>query len=609
MNAAASADLVSKMAHRMQHRGPDGHGVYVHENVAIAHQRLSFIDLEGGTQPLSNETSTVWITYNGELYNFKELREELLKSGHQFQTNSDTEVIVHAYEEWGVDCVRRFRGMFAFAIVDTEHRKVFLARDHIGIKPLYYTEQNKMVVFASELQAFRAVPGLKFDLDFSAIDKYLWLQYIPAPDTVFKQFKKMPPGHYVEFNWGESVPQPKRFWDVQFQADESMSEMDMLNHLDKLLRDSVEKHLVSDVPFGAFLSGGLDSSLIVSYMSEFLGEDLKTFSIGFKEVESNELDYAAQVAKTFKTQHHVEVLEADALGILPDLVKHYGEPFGDSSAVPTYFVSKMASSHVKMVLSGDGGDEAFAGYKTYMSYLKYEQVAQRSPFKNKLHGLASALAPHKFPPKDSVSQWLKYVKQFPLNWREQLWKPEYQYAVNKQLPELEYAYTKVKKAQVVSRLQYLDLHSYLPFDILTKVDIASMMNSLEVRTPLVDKDVWEFAAQIPPRYLINELNGEWSGKEPFKKLLSRKFDRSFVYREKMGFSLPLHKWFGEGGEYRSILESVVNDPDSHLSRFFTKKGIQIVLDSNNFRGMWMLLFLQFWLDDFFSQLSTDQKIA
>ena len=593
----ASEELLQSMSSKLQHRGPDGEGTHVYNNVGIAHRRLSFIDLQGGVQPLSNEDETIWITFNGELYNFQELTKELKAKGHVFKTKSDTETIVHAYEEWGVDCVKRFRGMFAFAIVDQNKEQVFMARDHIGIKPLFYTVQKEFTAFASELQAFQPIKEFDFSLDLKALDQYLWFQYIPAPHSIFDKVKKLEPGHSITFNFEGELTSHQKYWHFKFDPNQKRSEGEWVEQLDVALRDSVKKHLISEVPFGAFLSGGLDSTVVVNYMQELLDYPVKTFSIGFNEEKFSELPYAQQVADKLGTEHHVEIVKPDALKILPEIVKHYGEPFGDSSAVPTYYVSKMASQHVKMVLSGDGGDEALAGYKTYSSFMTYEYV-EGSKWKSKAYDVASKMFPSKYPSVHSLDKWYNYIQYMRYDWRKELWKDEYHRHLHQASDEFNAFYKQANSYSPIHKLQYLDLKTYLPYDILTKVDAASMIHSLEVRTPLVDKEIWDLSAQIPSNFTLKKVDDDWSGKILLKRILERKFSKDFVHRKKMGLLMPVADWFGVGGSSRKELEEILYSPTSQISEYFNHSGIQMVLNSNNYGAMWLLLFLEYWLKDF-----------
>ncbi len=368
----ADYDTVAPLIKALVHRGPDDEGLIVRGPAILGHTRLSIIDLEGGRQPLANEDETVWITYNGEIYNYRELREYLEAKGHIFRTKSDTEVIVHAYEQWGDSCVEYFRGMFAFAILDLRVRRFFLGRDHFGIKPLYYLRTNTFFAFASEIQVLRLLPDVDWTLDLGAIDEYLRLRYIPAPKTIYCNVQKMLPAYRLSVTFDGKCSPPEEYWQLEFRPNFRRSQEDTLEELDEVVRDSVRAHLVADVPFGAFLSGGVNSSTIVAYMAEILGRPIATFSIGFDETGFDELPYARQAANIWHTEHQEEIVKPAALSILPQLVQNYGEPFGDHSAIPTYYVSRLARSRVTMVLSGDGGDECFAGYEdTYGRWVEH----------------------------------------------------------------------------------------------------------------------------------------------------------------------------------------------------------------------------------------------
>ncbi|HEY4641153.1 MAG TPA: asparagine synthase (glutamine-hydrolyzing), partial [Thermoanaerobaculia bacterium] len=398
------------MANRIRHRGPDGSGEWSCAAISLSHRRLSIIDLEGGRQPLANEDASVHVTYNGEIYNFRELRKTLLDCGHTFTTVSDTEVLVHAWEEWGRDCVEKLRGMFAFAIWDEKKQQLLLARDRAGIKPLYYYRSGSRFAFASELQAFS---GWERTLDPEALDLYLHFQYIPAPYTIYKEIRKLPPAHTLLIS-PRSEPDIRRYWSLRFEPGNGLSESQWLDELDAVISESVRLHLVSDVPFGAFLSGGVDSSLVTSYMSEHLrDEHVRTYSIGFDDPDYDELPYARIVSDYLHTTHREEMVYPDAIAILPELVRHYGEPFADSSAIPTYYVSRLAAADVKMVLSGDGGDEAFAGYASYAFMAREHRpargFARRARF---LLGSAGRRA-HLLPPlADPRRTWFSMVAGF-----------------------------------------------------------------------------------------------------------------------------------------------------------------------------------------------------
>lgn len=594
---------IESMTSVLAHRGPDGESVWLENNVAIGHRRLSIIDLETGKQPMCNEDGTIWITYNGEIYNFRELSAQLSKKGHRFSTHSDTEVILHAYEEWGDECVNRFRGMFAFGIVDKKRQGVFLARDHFGIKPLVYYADAGCFAFASEIQALRQVEGIRLDLDLQGIDQYLWLQYIPAPRSIFKQIKKLPPAHRMSITFDGHVSEPEEYWRIGFRPDHGRSEAQWLEELDAVLRESVKAHLVSDVPFGAFLSGGVDSSAVVAYMAQVLGQPIKTFSIGFEEDEFNELKYAEIAAKRWGTEHHFEIVKPNALEILPRLVKHYGEPFGDSSAIPTYYVCQMARKYVPMVLSGDGGDEAFAGYQSYLAWMKYLEghpVDNRPLWRKGLYPIIRKLLPNRYPPAleygANLENWLAFINYMATHLRRRLWRKEYRSVTENRLDLFEKEFELAKDCSNVNKVQYMDMSTYLPFDILTKVDVASMLNSLEVRTPFVDRSVVEFAATIPESFNIRKnANGEWQGKLLLKKLMEKYYPIDSIYRNKMGFAVPIQEWFAKDGNLHNEICERLTGSNSIIADYFNPHVVRNLVDRNVTGPVWLLLFLEEWL--------------
>jgi len=595
----AESELM-EMTSCINHRGPDGYGIKLFGQGGIGHRRLSIIDLETGRQPMTNENQTVWITFNGEIYNFHELHDELQKCGHRFKTKSDTEVIIHGYEQWGYDVVKKLRGMFSFAIVDEQNRKVFAARDHFGIKPFYYFSSNRCFAFGSELQVFHHLKEFTGEIDLVAMDEYLWLQYIPAPKTIFKNIFKLKPAHYIVYNFDGQLEQSKRYWDVDYSNKKIRTEKEWLNELDAVLKKSVEAHLVSDVPFGAFLSGGIDSTLVVSYMSQILKQPVKTFSIGFDETDFNELDYSKKAADKYNTEHHTEIVKPDALAILPKLVKHYGEPYGDSSAIPTYYVSELARKHVTMVLSGDGGDECFAGYGSYMAWMKDSQTMNGTGWKKNYFNFMNKIFPSRYVKTDELNRWLKYIHYISAEDRARLWKKDYRINFDEELKLFLELRASSSHYTLANQVQYMDMQTYMPYDILTKVDVASMIHSLEVRTPLIDKDVWEFAAAIPEEFNIkfNAAEQKWQGKLLLKKLLTKDFDNDFINRKKMGFAVPLTKWFSEKGDLRTVLEDYLLSADSTILFYFEKEKIKQMLEQMNTGPLWLLLFLEEWLRNF-----------
>ena len=567
------------LADAQRHRGPDGSGVHVQGPVAIAHRRLSIIDLEAGAQPLANEDGTVWITFNGEIYNYRELRHALQQRGHRFRTQSDTEVIVHAYEEWGDRCVLQLRGMFAFAIADARRQRVFLARDHFGIKPLVYVEQPGWFAFASELQAFHTLSDIALDLDVRAIDEYLALQYIPAPRTVYRQVWKLPPGHTMSVDYDGRVHGPQRYWRPEFNSTAFRSDDEWLEAFDATLRDSVRAHLVADVPVGAFLSGGLDSTAVVALAQECMTSPVHTFSIGFHDPAHDESAWAEEAATRLGTVHRLHRLDVDALGALPTLVQHYGEPFGDSSAIATMAVSQLAAKEVKTVLTGDGGDEGMAGYHSHMAWLTWVsrqggEMLTRPP----------------------VEAWQQFIQYCDPAMRSRLWAGDHRGQTGLPIDSFEQAWTEARDLGVVQRAQYLDATTYLPYDILTKVDIASMAHSLETRTPLVDVRVWDLLTQMPERLNVGaDPHGQLAGKMMLKRLLSRYFPERFVHRKKQGFGVPLSRWFAPDGAARAMVEDRLSGRDSQLRGLFDPTPARELLRDARHGPVWVLLVLEEWL--------------
>jgi asparagine synthase (glutamine-hydrolysing) len=596
-----SGPTLRAMSASMSHRGPDGEGFLQRDRVGLLHRRLSIIDVGGGAQPMSNEDGTVWISFNGEIYNFRELREQLEGHGHAFRTASDTEVVVHAYEQWGEQCVTKLNGMFAFAIWDERRGELFLARDRVGIKPLVYWHGRDCFAFASELQALRAIPALQPTTDLAAVDLYLHFQYIPAPYTVYAEVRKLPPACTLTVDRNGQLRGPRRYWNLEFRAERALSEEEWCRRLDHELREAVRRQTVSDVPFGAFLSGGADSSTVVAYMSEVLKEPVRTFSIGFAEDEYDETGYARQVAGQLGTLHFEERVTPEGLDVLPRLVRHYGEPFADSSAVPTYYLSRVAAAHVKMVLSGDGGDENFAGYRTYQSTIR-QRIGPADPVR-RARFMAGAIlrAMHLRPQLPSaLESWYGSVAYFNDAARASLWRPEYATHIPQTRAWMRAQFTQARQPDLCSHLQKLDIATYLPNDILTKVDIASMMNSLEVRVPLLDHELMEMVATIPPALKWRRGSGKQpdTGKYILKKTAQRFFTPEFLNRKKMGFEVPIRSWFA--GESRAWIRERLLAREGALGAWFEPAAIERLLsppggEQPNHLRVWSLLVLQEWL--------------
>jgi asparagine synthase (glutamine-hydrolysing) len=599
---------IERMTAAIAHRGPDGFGFLRRENVALGHRRLAIIDPEGGRQPMSGGDESVWITYNGEMYNYLELREELRRKGHEFVTNCDTEVVIHAYQEWGADCVKKFRGMFAFGLADFRNRKLFLARDHFGIKPLYYRVGAGYLAFASELAALRKVDAAAPSGSLWALELYLRYQYIPTPHTIYHDAFKLPPASYLLIDFDGKHGEPVKYWDLNFRAEKGVSDKEWEERADAVITDSVKAHLVADVPFGVFLSGGIDSSLVALKMSQILERPVQAFAIGFKEERYSELAFARQVAERCGIELHTEVVEDDSLSFLPELIAHYGEPFGDSSAVPTWHVSRLARERVPMVLSGDGGDEGFAGYYSYANWMETDprmlaraDGRRRGP-RASLYWARSAartrLSRGSWHDLDEWQNSLYYVNE---QSRRALWRAEHHGLIGRDCELFEQAGKRARRNDRVAYAQYLDFQTYLPCDILTKVDVASMYHGLEVRTPLIDLRVLELAARLPLNQRLGH-NGssERIPKYLLKKILGRTFPKEFIHRRKQGFAIPRNVWFLPGQPGRQMLDGVLLDRGSRLHEFFDLQEVRAQLsihseERDNSNALWLLLVLGLWL--------------
>ena len=598
-----SRDLIHRMCDVIRHRGPDDEGVLVSDGVALGMRRLSIIDLSTGHQPIHNEDKTVWIVFNGEIYNFRELRRELEAAGHRFYTSTDTEAIVHAYEEWGTAAMGRLRGMFGLAIWDTRARRLLVARDRIGIKPLHYAAVGGRLYFGSEIKSLLCAPDLPRDLDADAFDHYLSFLYTPRDGSIFQSVRKLPPGHLL--TWADGRLRVERYWQLPAEETFEGSETDASVALFDVLIDAVRSHLVSDVPLGAFLSGGVDSSLVVGLMAQTSGARVKTFSIGFDEPAFDELEHARRVANHFGTDHHEFVVKPDAISILDRLVAHFDEPFADSSAIPTWYVSEMARRHVTVVLSGDGGDELFGGYDRYVPHPRVVAFDRygRGPLRRVAATAASAL-PHgsrgkdflRHVGRDNRGRYLDTIRFFSADEKPALLSNDLQNRLQQPDPEARLArhFARFARLPWASQMMRFDAETYLPDDVLTKVDRMSMAHSLESRVPLLDNDVIAFASRLPAAFKIK--NGR--RKHVLKKVAARLLPRDLVDRRKQGFGVPLGVWFR--GNLRELFADTLLSPASLGRGYFQPAFVRRLVDDHlagrrdHTLRLWQLVVFERW---------------
>jgi asparagine synthase (glutamine-hydrolysing) len=595
---------IRRMCEALYHRGPDEDGFYISAEVGLGMRRLSIIDLNTGRQPVSNEDGSVWTVFNGEIYNFQDLRKDLERRGHSFSTGTDTEVIVHSYEEYGPRCVEKFRGMFAFAIWDERRRKLTIARDRLGIKPLYYTTVNGRLIFASELKAILQLQEVECELDWQSLSHLFSFLTTPKNAGIIAGVKKLEAGHILTCSPGR-MPTAERYWDVEFHPNHRMSEGEFIEELRCLLEESIRLHLIADVPLGAFLSGGLDSSSVVATMALLCSKPVKTFSIGFSEDGFNELDHARAVATQFGTDHCELMLEPNALDCIEDIAWYLDEPFGDSSAIPTYMVSKLASDHVKVVLSGDGGDELFAGYDKYLVEAKERRRVLPTPLR-KLIGLAANHIPDGVHGANffrhlalfGAARYIDSSTLFRAYQKKNLFTPDAARLMAAHDPVAgKVQMLKEGSGGWLNDLQILDLKNYLPLDILTKVDRMSMAHSIETRVPLLDHKVVEFAATIPQDMRLK--NG--ITKYIFKQAMRGILPDAIIDRPKRGFAIPLGSWFR--GKLGSFVSDLLLSPRSLQRGIFNQQYIRKLIGMQN-RGrdldlqLWTLISFEMWCREF-----------
>jgi asparagine synthase (glutamine-hydrolysing) len=590
---AVSRDLVSRLNETQFHRGPDEGGLHFEPGLGLGHRRLSIIDLSSGQQPLFNEDGSVVVVFNGEIYNFQELIPELAQLGHVFRTKSDTEVIVHAWEQWGEDCVKRFRGMFAFALWDRDLETLFLARDRLGVKPLHYAIlPNGLLLFGSELKSLVAHPEFKRDLDPFAIEEYFALGYIPEPRTIYIGARKLPPAHTLTIRRGRPVPEPSEYWDVRFTLDNPIGELDARAELVDRLRESIRLRMIAEVPLGAFLSGGVDSSAVVAIMAGVAADPVNTCSISFSDPAYDESKFARQVADRYQTRHFVDTVESEDFDLIDVLAGTYDEPYADSSALPTYRVCQLARRHVTVALSGDGGDESFAGYRRYRMHTMEERLRSVLPIsiRRPAFGLLGRMypkadwAPRVFRAKTTFQALARTTADAYFHsvsiLRDDMRRQLYSNAFKARLGG--YSAAEVFRGHArgagtddaLALVQYLDLKTYLVGDINTKVDRASMAHSLEVREPLMDHPLVEWLASLPSSLKVRGQEGKYL----LKKTMEPYLPSELMYRPKQGFAVPLARWFR--GPLRQRVTDAVLGPRLAATGVFNPRYLKELVDGH-----------------------------
>ncbi len=585
------------MLHRMNeaqfHRGPVEGGLHLEPGLGFGHRRLSIIDLSSGQQPLFNEDHSVVVVFNGEIYNFQALMVELQGLGHEFRTHCDTEVIVHAWEQWGEECVQRLRGMFAFTIWDRNAKTLFMARDRMGIKPMHYAFlPDGMLAFGSELKTLLCLPNLTREIDPRAVEDYFAYGYVPEPRTIFTSALKLAPGHTLTLKVGQPAPPPKKYWDVPFTPHAPMQDQEMEEELVVRLREAVSSHMIADVPLGAFLSGGVDSSAIVAMMAGLSKEPVNTCSIGFNDTAFDESVYAQQVAEQYHTNHQREIVDTDDYGLIDTLAGLYDEPYADSSAIPTYRVCELARKRVTVALSGDGGDENFAGYRRHRFAMGEERVRSMMPLtlRKPLFGMLGKAypkadwAPQMFRAKttfealarDLVEGYFHGVSIQADRVRDNLFSDTFRARLQgyRAIEVMRGHANNAPTDDPLSIIQYIDMKTYLPGDILTKVDRASMAHALEVRVPLLDHQFVEWVSGLPSSSKLR--NGE--GKHVFKKALKPYLSDDILYRKKMGFSIPLGDWLR--GPLRESMSRAVLNPALLETGIFNETYLKQMIDQH-----------------------------
>src|SRR3989440_7748254 len=612
-SALVDQALLTRMCQAIEHRGPDDDGFYFNEGVGLGMRRLSIIDVKGGQQPIHNQDRTAWIVFNGEIYNYRELREKLEKLGHTFYTNSDTEAIVHAYDQYGADCPRHLRGMFAFAIWDQRTKELFLARDRVGKKPILYAHFNGKLIFGSEFSALLLHPDVGRDVDMEAIHHYLSFMCVPAPLTAYRAIRKLEPGHSLR--WRDGEIRIEQYWQPDFSKKIDISEQEAGERAIEILRDAVKVRLMSEVPLGAFLSGGIDSSAVVALMSQESSEPVKTFSIGFEEQDFSELHHARRVAEHVGAEHHEFVVRPDAMEVLPVLVEHYGEPYADSSAVPTYYVARETRRHVTVALNGDGGDECFAGYERYAAMnlaRTYDvvpaivrsgvgNIARALPaFQSRANPLRKAQRFAAVAAMSPVQRYLRWISSFDDQAKADLYSEDFrqQTAGFRSASIIEPWFAKANGAGIVDATLLTDTMTYLPNDLLVKMDIASMSVSLEARSPFLDHHLMEFAASLPEKLKLRRLKTKYL----LKRVLKQIVPEENLTRSKMGFGVPIGQWF-RGVMLPFLRETLLSEKALARGLFQPDKVRELIDQHLAFKDdhshrLWTLLMLELWFQRF-----------
>ena len=606
--------LLQRMARTLRHRGPDDEGYEIRGRAGLGFQRLSIIDLAGGHQPMTNEDGRYWIVFNGEIYNFASLQAELEQNGrHRFKTRCDTEVILHAYEQWGENCVGRLRGMFAFAIWDSRDQTLFMARDRFGKKPLVYADLPDAFLFGSSIRALLPHPGVSRDIDYTALELYLSYQYIPSPWTIFRSIRKLPPAHALTFKNGSVTVQ--RYWEPRFDAKTSLSFPDAAQAMRLKLKEATQLRMVADVPLGAFLSGGMDSSVVVGLMSELSSRPVKTFCIGFEEEEFSELPHARAVADHFHCDHQEWIVRPNALEILPELARHYGEPFADASALPSYYVAKLARQYVTVALNGDGGDETLAGYARYQVMKAARVLTLLPPALRRALGRAMRVFPDG-PPPHSTAWRLKRLLGLGLENPDTYYFDTLCFVREAFKPDLYSGFLKqeTRSADAPSYLnrflnegndlrgidRYLkaDLQTYLPECLMTKIDVATMAHSLEARSPFLDHEFVELVATFPDDW---KLKGLWGTKRILRWAFRDFLPPGILARKKQGFSVPIGRWFR--GPQKTVLQDTLLSDRAIGRGLFQKETIARMIDEtadgrkDQTYALWALLMLEIWFQE------------